>query len=289
MQKVIKIDGGIGRIICAEPALRKLSTKEDIIVLTSWPDALQTPHLDKVYWTGFGDTFNTLIKDNDLISPEPYHNHLYYNEKHHLIQSFDYLLNGNDSAIEKPDLYLTEKEILKGKYLADKLRKGKLLIAFQPFGSTATYKEDNNTVVDPTHRSLPFHVAYHIVDRLADKCNFINLSNISVFHPSVSNFNNSLRDSFGLVNACDYVISIDSLLSHVGYALNKKGMNLTGATSLVNFGYPHHYYTVSRSDYPKSKLAFRIHEDNRENKEALNFSEGELTEILDEFKNLFIG
>jgi len=289
MQKIVRIDGGIGRVICSEPALRKMGEEENIIVLTSWPDALQySPYLTKVYWSGFGNIFDALIEGNNLLTPEPYHNHLYYDEKHHLIQSFDYLLNGNDGALVKPDLYLSEKEIGKGKYLVDRLRKGKTIVAIQPFGSTAVYKEDTNTVEDPTHRSLPFHVAWYIIDKLSDKCNFINLSTINIYHPSVNNFNNNLRDSFGLVNACDCVITMDSLLAHVGYSLGKTGMNLTGATSLTNFGYPHHYYTVSRDGYPKGKITFRIHEDNRFNKDALNFSENELNDIIGEFRNLFV-
>lgn len=287
MQKVIKIDGGIGRIICASPALNKLAAKEDFLLLTTWPDVFLHSELSKrAYWAGVGDSFELFIKDNEYVIPEPYHDHHFYNQKHHLIESFNHLLNG-EACMDRPQLNISDAERSRATFLANRIKKpNKVLVALQLFGSTSSMSE--NKLVDQTFRSLSLDAGYFLIDNLSDRCQFVNFSHLRIDHPSVTNLNQSLRDNFALIEQCDLIISIDSLLQHVGYALDKKGMVLGGATSFKNFGYLDHYYNVSREGFPKASLAFRIQEEVAQNREAMNFSKNEMTDVLDEFRKLFL-
>jgi hypothetical protein len=103
MKKAFFINGGAGRVLCSIPALEYYKEHTDpdvIIVVEAWQELFLSTSLRKnVYSGSAGDLFN-LLKDKEIVSPEPYRLNAYYNQRVNLIQAFDMLINGVDDTVE---------------------------------------------------------------------------------------------------------------------------------------------------------------------------------------------
>ena len=117
-KKVFHLDGGAGRVICAIPALEKYAKKnpdKDFgIIIGGWDTLMFGNRLlqDKTYSMDVKGIFNLLIKDNQVIHPEPYLLWEYYNQKCSLVEGFDKIINETDdhSDLDPPHLYLAKAE-----------------------------------------------------------------------------------------------------------------------------------------------------------------------------------
>jgi len=281
--KIIQIDGGIGRVLCATQALETLykKTNEKMIVLSSWPDVLaNAPYISKLYnLTQVPYLFDDIVKHGEFINPEPYQNFHYYNQRHHLSQSFNFLLNGEDE-VGRPTIYLSPDEVKWGNQLIDEVKRAsgkKIVVALQAFGSGAKLME-NGTLVDPSNRSL----TKGTVDKILfnPDCVFINLSHIPMNHPNVwQQPELNIRQIFAITKACNFIVSVDSLLSHVGAAFDKQGILILGGTFKENVGYTH-YITCQKEGFPKSYFPNRFHGFVDLNQGAMDFSEDEEAYII---------
>jgi hypothetical protein len=181
-RKVFAIDGGAGRAIAAIPALEKYAKNHkdedwDIVVF-GW-DILffGNPLLqDRVYSADVKGIFNSLLKDSDIISPEPYRLWEYYNQKCSLVEGFDKIINETDdhSDLGIPKLYLNKaEEKMAANIIADvKLKQNKdITIVIQPFGRSA--RIDNGDIIDDSTRSIEPNVYYKLVKKLSQKYNII--------------------------------------------------------------------------------------------------------------------
>jgi ADP-heptose:LPS heptosyltransferase len=288
MQKIIKIDGGIGRVICATGAIKRASLDERIVVITSWPEVFENnPHVFKLYKDGsIPYLFDDVIKHGDFIYPEPYHSQLYYNQKYHLIESFDDLINGGLLSVTKADneLFLTDEEKAFGLDVMSKVKSAsgkKSVIAYQPFGSGASMSVDG-VISDPSFRSLSDQLNRKILTDCTDSV-FVNLSHIPINHPNCWQQQFTLRQLFSVINACNSVVTIDSVVSHAGVAFDKKGVLILGATYSKNVGYDEYinYRTFQRSGYPKSYQSNRFCGHVELNKGAMDFDEYEQENIIE--------
>ena len=275
---VVQLDGGIGRIICATSAIEILAKERKVIVLTSYPEIFwNNPNIYKVYSLSREYLWDDVIRHGEFRFPEPYYNHLFYNQKQHLIQSFDMLLNGGDGRFYNPKIYLSSDEV---KWASDfiatrKKESGKDIAMLQCFGSTARV-EDGKTI-DPSNRSLPVNVV-NVICRNSN-CIYINASHIPIDLANVWQQTFTLRQIFALTAHCDFVVSIDSFLMHLGAACNKVGIAFFGGTYPENLGYPN-YKMVVRDGYPKSYMPNRFAGFIDENTGALDFSTEEIEQIL---------
>jgi len=262
MHKVVQIDGGIGRCLCATGALERLyeRTQEKIVVLSAWPDVFtNAPYVSKCYnLANVQYLYDDIIKHGDYSAPEPYQSQLYYNQKHHLITSFNYLLNGEEDK-PNPTIYLTEAETA---FAKETIKQAKTaagaskVIAFQPYGSGAKFYPDTGKLIDESNRSLTLETVDYILKSYEDTV-FLNLSHIPINHNKVWNQQLSTRQFFALVAEADEVVTVDSLLSHVGRAFNKKGILFLGGTYPENVGYEE-YTTIIKPGYPKSYVPNRF-------------------------------
>ena len=104
--KAFFINGGAGRVICSIPAFEKYAETHDdfIIVCEGGTDFYKGhPVLHKhVYDNWHKGLFEKEIKHRDCISPEPYRNWHYYNQKASLAQAFDIIINELDEPRELP-------------------------------------------------------------------------------------------------------------------------------------------------------------------------------------------
>lgn len=277
--KVIQLDGGIGRVLTAEPAIRLLSKEHRVTVLTNWPEIfLGNPDIYKLYRLDREYLFDDVIKHGEFVCPEPYHDFSYYNQRHHLIESFNFLLNGVVSK-DRPKLYFHCNETAEAKKIVDEARSRGKVVALQAFGSSV-----NQDLVDHSYRSLPKKAVEYIISNLKSQGYvFINCSSIAVDDPSILNLNTSTRLLMAVASMCDRVITIDSLLAHVGYAFDIKGLQFLGGTYAENVGYIGQYVTVTREGYPKSYNPNRFSGFVELNKGAMDFTEKELDDALGQF------
>lgn len=276
IRKVLQIDGGIGRVLCATPAIENLYAASGIKpdVITSWPEIFwNNPSVRKVYSLQREWLFDDVIRHGDYLAPDPYLSRLYYTQVHHLTTSFDYLINGGE-LFALPKMYLTQDEMLWAtKLISDiKTKTGKAFVAaFQPF--SATY----NGCTDSTHRSLSLEQASYIASNV--NVLLINCTKHDLDHPNVWWQTFNTREFLVLVYACDFIISVESSVAHLGAAYGKTGVEFFGATYPTNTGWPQ-YLNALRDGYPKSYYPNRFSGYVEENQDAMAFSKDELDAII---------
>jgi ADP-heptose:LPS heptosyltransferase len=278
---IIQIDGGIGRVICATPALRSFATNHPnskLIVISSWPDVFwHNPYVRKCYKLDHPYLWDDVIRYGNFLHPEPYHSHLYYNQKHHLIDSFNFLINGDvPLPSRQPQLFLHNDEIAWAKQLLAHVKKETqrdIIAAYQPYGAGAVV-----ATCDNSNRSL-LKATVETIANESRKVGFINCSHIFIDCKNVWNQQFTLRELFAIVSVCDFVVGVDSSLAHIGAAFQKKGVSILGSTYAQNIGYEF-YNTFQRPGFPRSYIPNRFHGFLDENAEAMNLDEAMLGEII---------
>jgi len=279
MQKIIQIDGGIGRVLCATHALNTLSEQDEIVVLTTWPDVfINNPNILKTYGLNREYIWDDVIRHGDFRYPEPYFTRKYYTQEYHLSQAFNSILL-DDPKFTFPKLYLTPQEVIWGKGFVNNIKTqfcGRLIVAFQPFGASAINTE--GIITDETCRSLSMDSVRFIADNLKDVI-LINCSHISIDHRNVWQASFTIRELFAVVAACDHVFTVDSMLNHVGAAFQKTGVLLLGSTFSKNVAYPN-YTTLQREGYPKSYYPNRFSGFVNRNKGAMDYTASEYDMLI---------
>jgi hypothetical protein len=120
MNTTFIIDGGAGRLITAIPALEKYAINnpnDDFRILTAAWESLYWAHpvlQNRAFNINQKGVFDLHMKDRRVVHPEPYQVNGYYNQKKHLIECFDQIINNTDdhSDLDKPNLYITTQENL---------------------------------------------------------------------------------------------------------------------------------------------------------------------------------
>lgn len=250
MNKAFFINGGIGRVLCAIPALEHYVQNVDanvVIVVEAWLDIfLLSPTLkDNVYPVNHKGLFKDKLKDKELISLEPYRLNAYFNQKANLIQAFDMLINDLPEVPPTKLLNISvgKSDEIVGFNLLNQIRSelGKeKVVVFQPFGSGA--RLDGNIIIDESGRSFELKDAVEIIEQLSEDYCVVVMSSIKipynfanrVAHPE----NVSLLQWTGIIDACDYYLGCDSVGQHFANALGKKATVVIGATFPENISYP---------------------------------------------------
>jgi len=283
---ILQLDGGIGRVLCATPAIKRLAerTGQKLNIITGHPDALhENPHVHKIYNLDHAYLWEDVVRHGEFINPEPYHNHLYYNQQHHLIQSFNYLINDKCEDFTPPLLYLSCEEKRWGEELVAARRADsgntKPIVVLQAFGASASYDVGTGEFKDNSYRSLPMDRTNFLLKQLENDCIFINASHIPLLQDNVWQQPFTLRQLFSVIAACDFVVSVDSFASHAGAAFGKSGILFIGGTYGQNVGYSN-YIMIHRDDYPKAYFPNRFFGFvDKQNEGALDFSDTELIAI----------
>jgi hypothetical protein len=249
MKKAFFINGGIGRVLCAIPALEwyKQNIDQDVVIVAeAWNEIfLASPVLRNNVWPmGHKSLFEEKLKDKEIISPEPYRLNAYFNQKCNLIQAFDILINDlKDIPPTKPfNLQINKVDQAYGHTLVSQVKSqlGKQkAVVFQPFGSGV--QKDGNFIIDPSGRSFELRDVYRTVEELGKHYAVIMMSNVEIptdkqMAAAIPNAN--LLQWMGIINAADYFLGCDSVGQHYAHALNKPATVVIGATYPENISYP---------------------------------------------------
>jgi len=252
MKKAFLIDGGAGRVLCSIPALEHYCTHTSnsfIIIAHGWYEIYLSSRLlrDKVYNINTPNLFN-ILKECEVITPEPYRLNAYFTQKCNLIQAFDILINHADDLEHIPEPKTFSFDIGRSNFVlghkiiaeAQNIFKKEKTIVLQPFGSTAVI--EGPFILDNTGRSFELENIYSIVDKLSKNYNIILMSefnmspllkNLKAFKPDTL----TLPQWAGIINAADYFLGCDSVGQHFANLLNKPTSVVIGGTYPENISY----------------------------------------------------
>lgn len=252
MKKAFFINGGAGRVLCAIPALEYHIQNIDPtapIIAESWMDLFIASKIlrNNVYHLNHNRLFD-VVKDRELVSPEPYRLNAYFNQKANLIQAFDILINQDGNTLEIPstkkfNLELGKADIVVGKNLINEckhhLQRDKVVV-FQPFGSGA--KVDGSYIVDTSGRSFEVDDIKKIITELNKNYGVILMADIKI--PSnepmgvMTPEGLNLLQWAALIAEADYFLGCDSVGQHMANSIGKPSTVVIGATYPENITYP---------------------------------------------------
>lgn len=143
------IDGGLGRVICAIPALQELASKKELIVLAGgWFDAYKGSGLN-VLPSGLPSTVDSL-NGYKVVKPEPYWELGYRNGELNLVEAF-YIALGLKPPVDAIPFHVDTRHV------PGVINAPLPVLVLQPFGSggqgdsrSMTMKEINQ-VIDEYH------------------------------------------------------------------------------------------------------------------------------------------
>ena len=283
--KLVRVDGGMGRVICAVPAIEKLAKTDEVVVQIAGHGWIfdNNPNIKKCLSIEDPDVWDEYIKDGEFITPEPYHNHLYYKQKHHLIQSFDYLINGEEE-MSKPKLYLSEVEEEFGKSMVETVKEQMgvdKIVVLQPFGASANAQVKYH---DETGRSLPYEFVKLFPKKMKD-CG-IFMMGFGDNDPTFQKFDNcvilnyDMRHWCAMIKHADYFIGCDSVGQHIARAFDIPGTVFLGETYQENIAYPDHFKIIQEKGFPTSYIPMRIADWKKSGKLPFKFTEKEQKELI---------
>jgi hypothetical protein len=268
--KIVIVDGGLGRVICSIPAVEKLAEKEDVVVISGWIEPYMfNPKIKRLYHMSHPYLWDDIISKGELVQPEPYHHYLYYTQKHHLIQSFDYLLNGTED-MKVPNLYLNEDELQWGRDFISGMKKqfgDKPIVLFQPFGAgartsgnqCATCSDPN--IIDPSNRSFSMEDTGKFIDALSQFAIVLYMGTLPIGNNSkavIPGPTPNIRQWLTIIKNVNYFFGIDSSAQHICHAFGIKGTVVLGATFKENISYANHFNIFQKESYPKTYDPIRM-------------------------------
>lgn len=304
--KAFFVNGGAGRVICSIPAFEKYAeTHDDFIIVceggTDFFKGHPTLH-SKVYDNWHKGLFQDLIKDRDCVSPEPYRNWHYYNQKCSLSQAFDIIINELDEPRDLPDptIVLNKMELLSGFNAVEEVKAGtgkdKILVV-QPFGRSVE-QVGKDFIADPSSRSFPLNAIVQIINELKKDYGIIIMSELQfpledneekskykVARPQIQD----MRLWSSIINASDHFLGCDSMGQHIAKAFGKTATVVTGSTYPINITYPNSKdFDIIDVGLDKRKYSpIRISMDDeidRYNDEAMEMTSDQIKQVVDSIK-----
>ena len=279
--KAFFLNGGMGRIISAIPALEKYyEAKEDpdfIIVIEGICNIMNGhPTLDnKTYDMYHKNLFHTKLINMDIVSPEPYRLNEYFNQKCDIAQAFDMLINKKGiRELPAPTLILSKEELLEGRKAIDEIKKKvkkEKLVIIQPFGRAIT--QIDNSFVDKSNRSIEFSNLKQIIKKLQEKDWAVCIMSEFGIEFKDAGFKDEvaipeipdLRKWAGLIKYADHFLGCDSVGQHLAKAMETPASVVMGATYPINTSYPNdkNFTIIDMGQFDREYDPIRISFDER--------------------------
>lgn len=259
MKTIINIDGGIGRVVCAIPALLKYHKNhpndEWYVMINGWDFVTWgIPELqERTFNPESKGIFENYYWDADkVITPEPYKLPSFYRNEISLRVAFDKIINETDDHSDLPDLTLNLSidEILNAKEVIKSIKqqypdKSKVVV-YQPYGSSAYQTELG--VYDKSMRSITNYMNNILIEKLSKNYILINMSS-SLPNISGSVFvqpDPDLRTWVAIIKEADYFIGCDSCGQHFAKAVGTDASVVIAGTHEVNMSYPESFHIIKR-------------------------------------------
>jgi hypothetical protein len=296
MYKIAFVNGGAGRMICSIPALEKfiLKNPENYVITEGGLDFVWGNKIlqDRTFDSNTKGIFESVIRNGEIISVEPYREHEYYNQKIGIAQAIDKIINGSYESIEKYKVKLTlnkEEEItaLAVTTEAKKVQGKKKTVLIQPFGRGVVNDENLNITYDHGSRSMENDFYLKLATEIKKKYNVISMSEFQIPGDDItmSPKNLTLRKWAAVIEQIDYFVGCDSVGQHFSYGYDKPGTVICGSTFPINVSYPNHFNIIEKKGFERRYDPIRIcefgsYEASRLNDVAMSFNENESKEII---------
>jgi ADP-heptose:LPS heptosyltransferase len=286
MKTIINIDGGLGRIIAAIPALLKygkLHPEEDwYVMIPAWD--IMTWGIPELQARTFNPEtkgmFENYYWDADkVIAPEPYKLPAFYRNEISMREAFDKLINNTDDHSDLPDLTLklSLDEIIRAKEIIKSVKKesNKKVIVFQPYGSTSQATEMG--IYDKSMRSITHYMVNKLCEKLTKDYIVITMNDwcqeegLVALRPDPD-----LRTWAAIIQEADYFIGCDSCGQHMAKAVGTPASVVIAGTHEVNMSYPDTFHIIKREGVKYYPGPMRVSNIN-----------SMLTEKLNEERNAF--
>ena len=296
MTTIISLDGGLGRIITAIPALLKYHKnhldEEWYITIPGWDFITWGfPELqERTFSPEAKGTFDLFWKADRIISPEPYRLPAYYRNEISLREAFDICINNSTDHSDLPSMQLNlSMQEKRNAYDIIKRSKKKhpngKTIVIQPYGSTASPHPSG--VYDDSLRSMPKKMLDYFIDNLSKNYNVIYMGakdfhDVRTYKPDPDP---TLRDWAAIIKAADYFIGCDSCGQHMCKAIGKKASVIIAGTHKKNTSYDD-FHIIERNVtfYPDSMRisGFQSHMSSRLNEPRIDFTQEEIEKAYQE-------
>lgn len=269
--KTFLIDGGVGRVICSIPALKKFARNNPNInfniVVWGWERVFWgiKELSDKVCSIEQANLFQEKIYNSEIINVEPYRLWSYYTQQKSLYQAFDEIINNTDDHLdlELPKIKLSKEEEVWGhgykRQAATQFGKEKTIV-IQPFGQGS--KNLDGVILDNETRSLEHPVYLKLVEKLSKNYNIMLFSPQDFFIAQDTftfKINNlDIRYWAGIINASDYFIGCDSCGQHLARGYEKPGTIIMGSTFVENTSYNNWFNIIDFKKEEKKYVPIRI-------------------------------
>ena len=259
MNTTFLLNGGAGRIIAAIPALQmyaKHNKDDDFkVIIQGWSEIYQNHPLLHQRTFNYADRgiFDLIVKNSNIVYPEPYYNKNYYNQQNHMVDVFDQIINENYNCdnegilkkINEPYLHVSKQEEFQIRGLISNIKqetKKDTMVVFQPYGSGI--KMEEGRPFDPSYRSFDVDSALEIIKMLSEKYTVIYFGPDEFRHPGdqysvdLSKITNkNIRFYMNLIKECDHFVGVDSVGNHIANAFMKKKTLVLGSTFAENVAY----------------------------------------------------
>jgi hypothetical protein len=290
MTTIISLDGGLGRIITAIPALLKYHKnhpdEEWYITIPGWDYITWgIPELqERTFNPDARGSFDLYWKADKVISPEPYRLPAYYRNEISLREAFDVCINDSTDHSDLPpmQLNLSSPEKRKAYEILEQAKshhKKSKTIVLQPYGSTAT--PHSSGIFDDSLRSIPKPMLDYFIQELSKDYNLIFMGakefhNIKTYKPDPDP---NLREWAAIIGSADYFVGCDSCGQHMCRALNKPASVVIAGTHRINVTYDG-FHIIERDVefYPDSMRisGFQSHMSSRLNEPRIEFTQQEI-------------
>ena len=259
----IKVDGGIGRVICATGAVSKFAKKNPDIkvsVCTSHKGLFYgVPGVSRVYQLDQEYLYEDYVSKGELLEPEPYNDVLYYRDNKHICNVFNKELNGVDEYVA-PVVVLSDNELSDAKTFIEGVRNEhkKKVLLIQPFGSQGGVQQpDGNIKVDESYRSFGKGFLRKFIEYFEKDYTILSVQSTAFSNNqqvpqaqmkgTIVVNNPDIKKIIALIPFVDGVVACDSFLHHASAALQSPTPTvvLWGATNSANLSYSEHLNLLS--------------------------------------------
>lgn len=234
---VIKIDGGLWRVIAMSGAITEKAKMQPVKVITNRPLVFWwNPHIKSVHWLDDRRLFEDVIKWNDYIELEPYTDPEFFNDWRNwlYIACKQLWIHCTEDKIPQPQLFLAEHEKILNKLPWDQNK----IILFQPFGSSVK----DMIWADKSYRSLYMKDAQYLAKKLIQKW-YKLYEVIRKWQPEIAWCEIlDTEDLRFVVSLCARypVLWIDSCLHHASKAFWKQATVIRAWTDAERYWYESH-------------------------------------------------
>lgn len=263
--KTFWLEGGIGKHVMFTAMIDELHKKYGKFnVLSAYPDVFKgNPKIKKAYSLDNFMEDPRFTRDNDVVYTEPYKSNFVFEKERHLLEFWTKQLGIKHSKDMKPNIVSRGIFKIDAKKIADDINKehnGFIILQFT--GGQSPYEMSNPNGPAPygqnpmiNQRNYPHELVVELVEKIQKeypdlKILMYSLPNEHPEIPGTERLNLEYMTYVELLRYAKTFVSIDSSLSHMATAVDKKGIVLWGGISYPEFGWDMHVnLTNYRGEY----------------------------------------